>query len=188
MATDLEIQPHGAMTRAIHWGTALLVLSAWAVGTTMEEFPRGGGREEAMQLHYTLGVLVLGLTALRVAWRLVAPPAPPAPGPAWQRLAATGMHVALILLSIGLPLTGLFDRWARGRPVSVFGGIPLAAPFPVPGDRLWGEVHEVFGNLLLVAIGLHVAGALWHQFALRDGTLSRMVPMLQRERIVPPPV
>lgn len=186
MATDLEIQPHGAMTRAIHWGTALLVLSAWVVGTTMEEFPRGGGREEAMQLHYSLGVLVLGLTALRVAWRLVAP-LPPAPGPPWQRLAATGMHVALILLTIGLPLTGLLDRWARGRPVAIFGGIPLPAPFAVPGDRLWGEVHEVFGNLLLVAIGLHVAAALWHQFAVRDGTLSRMLPMLQRERIVPPP-
>jgi cytochrome b561 len=57
----------------------------------------------------------------------------------------------------------------------------------VPGDRLWGEMHEVFGNLLLVAIGLHVAAALWHQFALRDGTLSRMLPMLQRQRIVPPP-
>jgi cytochrome b561 len=91
MATEIAMPPHGAVTRAIHWGTALLVLSAWAVGSTMEAFPRGGGRELATQVHYSLGVLVLGFAALRVAWRAVAPP-PRAEGPAWQRLAAQGMH------------------------------------------------------------------------------------------------
>lgn len=61
----------------------------------------------------------------------------------------------------------------------MFGGIPLPAPFAVPGDRLWGEAHEVLGNLLLVVIGLHVLAALWHPVAQRDGTLTRMLPMLE---------
>ncbi|MBP0465188.1 cytochrome b [Roseomonas sp. PWR1] len=175
MTTDDGMRPHGAVTRAIHWGTALLVLSAWVVGSTMEEFPRGGGRELAMQIHYSLGVLVLGFAALRVAWRAVSPPPPPE-GAAWQRLAARGMHLALILLTVGLPLTGLFDRWARGRAVTVFGGIPLPAPFALPGGRLWGEAHEVLANLLLVAVAAHVLAALWHQFVLRDRALTRMLP------------
>ncbi|WP_198378046.1 cytochrome b [Neoroseomonas rubea] len=179
MATDEGMQPHGAVTRAIHWGTALLVLSAWVVGSTMEEFPRGGGRELAMQVHYSLGVLVLGFAALRVAWRAVSPPPRPN-GPTWQRLAARGMHLALILLTVGLPLTGLFDRWARGRAVTVFGGIPLPAPFPMPGGRLWGEAHEVLADLLLAAIAAHVLAALWHQFVLKDRMLTRMMPLRQR--------
>lgn len=174
MDAQVETQPRGAAMRAIHWASALLVLSAWVVGSTMEELPRGGGREQAMQLHYTLGVLVLGFAALRVAWRAVAPPAP-ATGLAWQRLAAIAMHVALIGLTIGVPLTGLLDRWARGRAVTVFGGLPLPAPFEVPGGWMWGEAHEVLANLMLGAIAAHVLAALWHQFVLRDRALSRMV-------------
>ena len=174
MATIVEMRPPGAATRAIHWGTALLVLSAWVVGSTMEEVPRGAGRDLAIQAHYSLGVLVLGLAALRVAWRAISPP-PRAEGPAWQRLAATAMHLALLGLTVALPLSGLLDRWARGRAVTVFGGLPLPAPFAVPGGRAWGEAHEVLANLLLVAIAAHVAAALWHQFVLRDGALSRML-------------
>jgi cytochrome b561 len=174
MATVVELRSPGMATRAIHWATALLVLSAWVVGSTMEEIPRGAGRDLAMQLHYSLGVVVLGLAALRVAWRAVAPP-PPTEGPAWQRLAAVAMHIALIGLTIGLPLTGLLDRWARGRPVTVFGGMPLPAPFAVPGGRIWGEAHEVLANLMLAAIAAHVLAALWHQFILRDRAISRML-------------
>ena len=174
MVTTVEMRSPGMTTRAIHWATALLVLSAWVVGSTMEDFPRGAGRDLAMQVHYSLGVLVLGFAALRVAWRAAAPP-PPVEGPAWQRLAAVAMHLALIGFTIGLPLTGLLDRWARGRAVTVFGGLPLPAPFAVPGGRVWGETHEVLANLMLAAIAAHVLAALWHQFILRDRAISRMV-------------
>jgi cytochrome b561 len=68
----------------------------------------------------------------------------------------------------------------------VFGGIPLPAPLPVPGGKLWGEAHEVLANLLLVAIAAHVLAALWHQFVVRDGALSRMLPMLGGRSILPP--
>jgi cytochrome b561 len=37
-----------------------------------------------------------------------------------------------------------------------------------------------------VAIGLHVAAALWHHFVLRDGTLARMLPSLRRRSLAPP--
>lgn len=186
MAAPVDIEPHGATARAIHWASAFLVLAAWVVGSTMEELPRGAGRDLAMQVHYSLGVLVLGFAALRVVRRAVAPSPPRAEGAAWQRLAAGGTHVALILLTIGLPLSGLLDRWARGRAVTVFGGVPLPAPFAVPGGRIWGEVHEVMANLLLAAVALHVAAALWHHFVLRDGILARMLPLRRRVPLAPP--
>lgn len=175
MSAMVEAQPHGVATRAIHWATAMLVLSAWVVGSTMEDLPRDGGRDLAMQIHYSLGVLVLGLATLRVAWRILVPSAPPE-GPAWQRMAATAMHLGLIGLLVALPLSGLLDRWARGRPVTVFGGLPLPAPFAATGERAWGEVHEVLATLLLVAVVVHVLAALWHRFVMKDGTLSRMLP------------
>ena len=174
MATTVNLHSPAMATRAIHWATALLALSAWVIGSTMEEFPRGAGRDLVMQVHYSLGVLVLGFAALRVAWRAVAPP-PPTEGPAWQHWAAGAMHLALIGLTIGMPLAGQLDRWARGRAMTVFGGIPLPAPFAVPGDRIWGEAHEVLANLMLAAIAAHVLVALWHQLILRDRAISRML-------------
>lgn len=179
MASLAEPQNHGALTRGIHWATAFVVLAAWIVGSTMEDAPRGASRDLAMQLHYSLGVLVLGLAALRVAWRAVAPPAQP-PGAAWQRIAGQAMHLALIGLTVAVPMSGLLDRWARGRTVSVFGGVVLPAPFPIPGDRLWGEAHEALANLMLLLIAVHVLAALWHQLVLRDGALSRMLPTIRR--------
>ena len=178
MASLAEPQNHGALTRAIHWATAFVVLAAWIVGSTMEDVPRGASRDLAMQLHYSLGVLVLGLAALRVAWRAVAPPAQPS-GAAWQRIAGQAMHLALIGLTVAVPMSGLLDRWARGRTVSVFGGVVLPAPFPIPGGRLWGEAHEVLANAMLLLIAVHVLAALWHQFILRDRTLSRMLPLVR---------
>lgn len=169
----------GIATRAMHWGVALLVVLAWLVGSTMEWFPRGPGRDTVTMLHYSLGLLVLGFAAPRVVWRLLAP-LPPLPGqPRWQHLAAVAVHLALTVLTIALPLSGLFDRWARGRPVKVFGGLDLPAPFPIPGDRLWGEVHEVMGNLLLAVVAAHVAAALWHHLVMKDSTLRRMLPRRQ---------
>lgn len=175
MATMVTVQSHGALTRAIHWGTAFAVLAAWVVGSTMEDIPRGASRDLTMQLHYSLGVLVLGLAALRVAWRSVAPRTRQT-GAAWQRMTAQAMHLALLGLTVTVPMTGLLDRWARGRTVTVFGGLPLPAPFAVPGGRAWGEAHEVLASLMLLLVAAHALAALWHQFVLRDGALWRMLP------------
>ena len=165
---------YGPATRALHWGSALLILLAWGLGTLMEDFPRAM-EGQAKSLHFGLGVVVLSLAALRVLWRLVNPhPAPPPGTPSWQDRAGRLAHLALYGLTLAVPLSGLFDRWARGRPVGLPGGLVLPAPFAVPGGKLWGEVHEVAANLLLVLVGLHVAAALWHHLVLRDNVLRRM--------------
>ena len=181
MNAPVDVQRHDAATRVLHWGAALLVAAAWGVGSTMEEFPRGASRDLAMQLHYSLGLLVLGTAALRVMWRAVAPPPPPRDdGSRWQARLAVAMHLALIGLTVALPLSGLFDRWARGRTVTVFGGWLVSPPFAIPGGRLWGEVHEVLANLLLAAVAAHVAAALWHHFVQGDRSLARMLPRFGR--------
>ena len=158
----------GLPSRLIHWSIAALVALAWVSGDL-----GGAGRG----LHMGLGALVLGLSLLRLLWRALnrAPPAPPGT-PDWQARAAVAGHLALYALTLGVPLLGLFDRWARGRPVSLFGVLPVPAPFTPPFGRLWGEVHEIAANLLLLVVGLHVAAALWHHLVLRDGVLRRMLP------------
>lgn len=180
MTTDSEPQqPHSAMKRTIHWAAAFLVLAAWVSGTALEEAPRGAWRDLAMQLHASFGVLVLAVAALRLlTWAASGPSA--AQEPAWMRLAARAMHWAVLLVTIALPMTGLFAHWARGRSVTVFGALTLDPPFALPAGRLWGEAHETLADLLLLAVALHVLAALWHEFVLRDGALACMLPKGRR--------
>lgn len=170
---------HSATTRALHWATAAAVIAAWLVGATMEEFPRGAARAAAKDMHYSLGLVVLGLAVMRVLHRAFARGAR-AGAADLRRAMASAMHVALVLLTIALPLSGLLDRWARGRPVSVFGGVILDPLFAVPGGKLWGELHEALAYTLLLAVAAHVLAALWHELVLRDGTLRSMLPSLRR--------
>lgn len=71
-----------------------------------------------------------------------------------QGMLAKLTHVGLYALMILMPLSGA---------VAWFGGVETAA-----------QGHNVLRIVLLALVALHVVGALYHQFVLRDGTLARM--------------
>jgi cytochrome b561 len=171
----------GATARILHWGVAVLVIGAFLLGISMDGLPRGAARDLGKEVHSSLGILVLGLAVLRVLWRAVHPPPAPLSGAAaWQHRLAHLAHLGLIAVTLAVPMAGLLDRWARGRPVQVFGGIPLPAPFPVPGGRVWGEVHETLAWTLAALVAAHLLAVAWHALVLRDGTLRRMWPSRSR--------
>ena len=103
--------------------------------------------------HVAGGIAVLAL----VVWRLVLRAregAPPAGGSARVQKAAHWGHLALYGVLVLLALSG-GAAW--------FGGMAVAA-----------EVHEALKPVLLLLVAGHAAAALWHQFVVKDGTLSRM--------------
>lgn len=172
---------YGATARILHWSVAVLVIGAFLLGISMDGLPRGAARDLGKEVHYSLGILVLGLAVLRVLWRAGHPPPAPLPGAAmWQHRLAHLAHFALLGVTLAVPMAGLLDRWARGRPVQVFGGIPLPVPFPVPGGRAWGEVHETLAWALAALVAAHLLAVAWHELVLRDGTLRRMWPPRSR--------
>ena len=71
---------YGAVAQALHWITAILVLVAFIYGPGgTEQRVYSAAKDADRQLHETLGLCVLVLTTLRLAWRLVEPrPDPPA--------------------------------------------------------------------------------------------------------------
>ena len=167
---------YGPVTRATHWLAALLVIAAFALGLSTDLWPRGAPRDTALTVHYTVGAVVLFLLLLRVLRRLFATPLPDLPGTRrWVAHAATAVHWALYAGMLALPITGAFDRWSRARPLTPF-GITIPAPFPIPGGRIWEEVHELIAYALIALALAHAAAALWHHLILRDATLRRMLP------------
>jgi cytochrome b561 len=166
---------HSAAAMLLHWGSAAVLVSAFGLGLLLDDWPKGTERDTAMMVHYSLGTVVLALVTIRLLRRLVMPAHAPAEAGVTARIVGL-MHWALYAVMVGLPLAGVFDRWARGRRLAVFGDIVVPAPFPIPGGKLWKEAHEILAWSLVALVVLHTAAALWHHFVLRDGVLRRMLP------------
>jgi len=164
-------QRYGAVSRLIHWSMAALLLLMLSTEWLAEI--AGLSEGEAMALHKSTGVLLLGLVVLRLAWRGLNR-GRTAPAEHW-RLAANLGHWALYAAMLLIPVSGLLVALGSGHGVEFF-GLPLIAP---GAEIEWledaaEESHELLANLLWLLIGGHVVATLAHQFWLRDHTLKRM--------------
>jgi len=162
-----------------HWLTALCVLAAWTLGTLADDLPKGSIRHLGVFIHMMLGETVVLLLVLRLAWRVVTPA--PAPDPATSplvTLAARAVHVLIYALLLAVPVVGVVMHFHGGDPLSLFGVVDIASPWPKDRDlkHEWKEIHELLANLLLALAALHAGAALVHHYVLGDGALKRMLP------------
>jgi len=145
----------------LHWIVALLIVPQFllndAIGGAWRALQRGEEITPSalISLHVVAGVVILAL----VAWRLVlrrlrSAPLPPTAESRALQLIGKLTHGLLYLLLVALAASG---------GVAWFLEIEAAAKF-----------HEAATTLLLVLVGLHVLGALYHQFVLKTDLLSRM--------------
>jgi len=105
--------------------------------------------------HVFGGFLLFVLTAARLYLRKErgVPPLPEV-DPPLQRMAAHVTHYSLYALLIAMPISGAV-AWFRANEAAA-------------------DAHSVMRVILLGLIALHVAGALYHQFVLKDGLMQRM--------------
>ena len=163
---------------ALHWLLALMILGSLGVGLYMTGLPISPARLKLYNWHKWAGMTILILSAARLLWRLTHPPPADLPMAAWQRSAAHATHGALYVLFFAVPLAGWAYSSAAGFPIVLYGVLPL--PDWVAPNRELSEalkpLHRWLAYALAALIGLHVAGALKHQFVDRDALLLRMQP------------
>lgn len=174
---------YSVVSLALHWVIAVAVLTQVLL-VTAHEATEGPISREFINLHKSVGLTILVLTLARIGWRLANPAiALPAEMPRWQKLLARATHVLFYVALIAMPLTGWLASSAGGRDIVWFGLFewPL---LPVSGGRDaargFMEIHGLVVKGLYVLIGLHVLGALKHQFINRDNVLHRMIPVIPR--------
>ncbi|WP_165937764.1 cytochrome b [Methylobacterium segetis] len=178
--TDIPLPaPLSLPTRLLHWGVALGILVMLAYGLALQWVPSGPARTASVQVHKSLGLLVLALAAARLLWRWREgfPPPGPARG-AWERRAARGVHAALIAASLLMPLSGIVRSLAYARPVALFGLPVIPQIFAEKQERLYAlaaGLHDGLAWVLAGLVALHGAAALKHHCLDRDGTLRRML-------------
>jgi cytochrome b561/polyisoprenoid-binding protein YceI len=173
---------------ALHWAIALAILLQVSLAGRMEGRPTPESFA-VTQLHKSIGITILLLSLVRLAWRLMHPPGPlPLTMAGWERALARLTHVGFYGIMIAMPLTGwLMVSTSRiVVPTLLYGAVPWP-DLPVVGGlapaarHLWHEVgetgHGVIAKVIYVLLALHVAGALKHQFFSRDEpVLARMAP------------
>lgn len=145
----------------LHWLTAALVgfnyLYSEGMGDALDARLEGGTEPTLgiiPNVHVWVGIAVIVLVLVRLGLRLVQGH-PAAAGTGLTALAATWGHRLLYLLLLAVPALGA---------VTWFGGIDAT-----------GEPHAFMANVILVLAGLHALVALFHQFVLKDGSLTRML-------------
>jgi cytochrome b561 len=166
----------GSLSIALHWSMLVLLLVVVAFMELREIFPKGSVPREAMKsLHYLLGMLVLPLALVRMAARL--PGTVPSAPAGWQRSLAALVKFGLYALMLGMPVAGWLLLSAKGDSLAVLGWNlpPLVGPNETLAEYM-EEIHESGAALAYVLLGLHVLGALYHHFVLRDNTLRRILP------------
>jgi superoxide oxidase len=170
---------YGWLSVGIHWFMLLLFVAVYACIELRVLYPKGSDPREALKTwHFTIGMLIFVMTALRLAARLSGPtPAIRPEQPSWLQISANLAHLALYLLMIVAPLTGWLLLSATGKPIPFF-GLELPALIGENKDLAGAlkEVHEFIGTAGYYLIGLHVAAALYHHYIKHDNTLIRMLP------------
>lgn len=168
-----------ALSKALHWLIAVLILVMAWLGLTMGDLPNGPDKIATYALHKSLGLSILALVMLRLIWRLYAgAPAPLAGTPRWQERIASVTHVALYALLLALPLSGWLLNSGAGFPLQWFGlfNLPALAGRDEGLHALAEETHELLFWALAGLVVLHATAAFHHHLFLRDATLARMLP------------
>lgn len=197
---------YGLVAQILHWIIAIGIIGLLITGSLMVGKAEGVGILSKIahavlgtepdialyQTHKAFGIIILGLSVLRLLWRLVnrTPPLPSGMR-LWERFAAKFTHVAFYLLMIGMPLGGWYmvsaspitDLAPPAMLTDSLTGIkvPDLPPYgPQARDaemeHVFKSAHAIGGLILALVLVLHIGAALKHLLINRDGVFSRMLP------------
>ena len=170
-----QVSRYHPLLVALHWLLALMIIAALALGAlVLVNIPNSDPMKiDALRQHMTAGVLILALMLVRLLVRTrTTHPAPASAGSALLNKLGWASHRLFYPLVIGMAASGIIMAVEADLPAIVLGGHGSLPP------DFWAftprTFHYVFSRLLMALIALHVAGALYHTFILKDRLLRRM--------------
>src|SRR5665213_3994897 len=169
---------YGTTAKLFHWLIVALLLVQYPLGWLMPDIHRNTKPGAPMTFHVSIGITILLLIVVRLAWRLMHPVAPESSLAPWQRLSSEAVHWLLYALVLATTVTGWLFASFRGWSLSLFYLVPLpmlASNDPAAGKAIDGW-HQAMEWSLLAFIGIHLVAALVHLFVYRNRVMQRMLP------------
>lgn len=168
---------YGVIAKCMHWLMSLLLISMFLLAYYMMDIGDAAIEKPFYDLHKATGLALLALVLLRMMWRFINPqPRLPSSMPRGEQRAAKANVAALYFMMLLMPITGFFMSSLSGHEVSVYGLFSIA---PLLNDKAVSGIFKtghIWGSYIFIAIfALHVLGALYHHFFLKDNVLKRML-------------
>jgi len=162
----------------LHWLIAIAVIFMVALGWWMQSIPKlpPGPRVNAFNLHKSIGMTVLMLMVLRLAWRASHPSPPLPPMPRWQARAAWISHRLLYLCLFVMPFSGISASLFSGYPIRYFGyALPVWFARNDGVSEIFYAIHFATSCILIATVVLHIAAVIKHHRE-GNGVMWRMWP------------
>ncbi len=167
-------QRYHPITVALHWIVAILMLMMLGVGTFVLEPMDNADPDKLSMLstHRLIGLVILGLTVLRIGLRRFLPaPDHAKTGSGFLDKLGVAMPKLLNISVILMAVSGMVLGRLSGLSEALAGTAPLPETFFEFTPRI---VHGILAKLIMAMLALHILGALYHQFLLRDGLFKRV--------------
>ena len=168
----------GWISRLLHWLMAALILVQITLGKYAHGLSISPQKLDLMMWHKSLGITLLLLALVRLAWTLSNPRPLSVTGAGfWLRSTARFSHLTLYTLMFAIPLSGWLMNSAKNFPFSFYRVFPL--PSLIGPDEAMGKLfqawHDGLVTALLVLLAAHVSAAFWHHLYQRDAVLLQML-------------
>ncbi|WP_114764694.1 cytochrome b [Vibrio rhodolitus] len=172
-----EVKNYNLIARALHWVSAIVVITMFAVGLWMVDLSYySEWYRTAPHWHKSIGILFAALTLFRLTWKVVTA-SPKVEGKAIEKLAAKAVHGMMYLVLFTLFISGYLISTEDGRGIDVFSlfTIPaLGALFENQAD-ISGEIHFYAAWALIIMASVHALAAIKHHVIDKDNTLRKMI-------------
>lgn len=175
MAKQLKI---GIVSKSAHWLLAFLMIALLAIGWFMVGLDfYSPYYYSAPALHYSLGILLFVLLCFKTLWNLTRPLPDHAKAlKPIEKLAASLVHLVLILSMFLMPITGYLIITAASTQLSFFGLFDL--PILQLGSESIRDLstffHTYFGFAIVFLVVIHAAAAIKHKFIDKHATARNM--------------
>jgi cytochrome b561 len=175
--TNDNVEYH-AIAKILHWFPLVLIAVQFPLGWLMPPTGRDEIPSASVNLHFTIGMVLLIVFTLRFLWRIARPVGMHPALVDWQKKLAHAAHWLLYVLAFATLMTGWIHASERGWPIKMFGLIPVPPICPAGSEiaHYLGEFHKGAGLALLAGILVHFAGVMFHELVQGDKILVRMLP------------
>jgi cytochrome b561 len=183
MRTGDTSNGYGWISIALHWLTAILVLTIWFVGSSIQ-MDTNVDYERVLRLHTSIAMSAYVLLWARIVWRFIKGH----PGPL-SRQAGVFYNIGkythfIMLIAIALMLlSGPLMVWSRGAAIQVFDWFVIPGPLEM-NMRLYDVTHAVHvwcSRVIIVATVLHLGGVYKHAAFNQDGTFGKMLVAARKD-------
>ena len=174
---------YGWISIALHWLTAILILSNWFIGSSIQS-DTAAGSDATLRLHTSLAISAYVLLWVRIWWRFKQrhPAAMPSQAGVFYEIGKYTHYAILVAIAVML-VSGPLMVWSRGAVIHVWDWFTIPGPFG-ESMELYAFLHmlHVWGSrVIIVGTLLHLGGVYKHAAFNQDGTFGKMLVAARKD-------